>query len=250
MTKYSIWMHYFRYNTWLPAAICPPQLPSLSLDEQQCIADSIRQFQLGEGSDGNGLLRRAREYARARSIDGLPEAMDQFIREEQRHSAVLGLFLDREGIPRLHHHWSDHLFRKIRNLAGFELMITVLTTAELLAFPYYTALHDATSSPTLRRICKRILLDEAQHIEFQADNIALCTASRGEFGKWLTLLIHWSALTAAATLVYSLHSGFFRRANMSPLRLWALAFKAHSPIFCRLTQPERPLRHEATAYLP
>jgi hypothetical protein len=243
-------MHYFQYNTWLPAAICPPQPPTLSIDEQQCIASSVQHFQLGEGSDGNGLLRRAREFAHLHCIDGLPVAMERFIREEQRHSAVLGLFLDREGIPRLHHHWCDHLFRRIRNLAGFELMITVLTTAELLAFPYYTALHDATRSPTLKRICKRILLDEAQHIEFQADNIALCTASRGEFAKWLTLLIHWLALTAAATLVYGLHSGLFRSANMSPLRLWALAFKAHDPIFCRLTQPERPVTREATAYLP
>jgi hypothetical protein len=250
MTKYSTWSHYFRYNTWLPAAICPPQAQSLSFEERDCITPSIQHFQLGESSDGNGLLLRARKFGEAHGQDGLPEAMESFIREEQRHAAVLGLFLDREGIPRIGHHWSDHLFRKIRNLAGFELMITILTSAELIAFPYYTALHDATNSVTLKRICKRILLDEAQHLEFQADNFQCCTSSRSELAKWLTLLVHWAALTAAAALVYLLHAKLFRRAKMSPLRMWAMAFKAHDPVFSRLTQPQRPISREATAYLP
>jgi len=62
--------------------------------------------------------------------------MEFFIREEQRHSALLNSFLDRENIPKLNHHWVDLIFRKMRHLAGFELMLTVLLTAELIAIPF------------------------------------------------------------------------------------------------------------------
>jgi hypothetical protein len=137
MTKYSSWNHYFRHNNWSAADLCPPGVATLSAQERELIGASLQQFQLGEGSDGLGLLRRANEFSKRHNVDSLPEAMQRFVCEEQRHSAVLGLFLDRESIPRLQHHWVDHLFRRIRNLAGFELMLTVLVTAEFIAIPYY-----------------------------------------------------------------------------------------------------------------
>jgi len=46
----------------------------------------LQQFQLGESSDGVGLVRRAGEFARAVGAIGLPEAIELFIKEEQRHS--------------------------------------------------------------------------------------------------------------------------------------------------------------------
>ena len=170
MTKYFSWIHYFHHNNWSATDLCPAGGATLSAQERELITTSLQQFQLGEGSDGLGLLRRANEFSSRNAIDSLPEAMQRFIREEQRHSAVLGLFLDRESIPRLHRHWVDHLFRRIRNLAGFELILTVLVTAEFIAIPYYTAIHDATKSECLRKIARRILNDEVQHLEFQADN--------------------------------------------------------------------------------
>ncbi len=213
------------------------------------IAMSLQQFQLGEGSDGLGLLRRANEFSGRNDVRSLPEAMQRFVREEQRHSAVLGLFLDRESIPRLHHHWADHLFRRIRNLAGFELMLTVLVTAEFIAIPYYSAIHDATKSECLRRIAKRILNDEAQHLEFQADNLALCAARRGDLGRFGTIAFHWVVLSLAAALVYSMHTRLFKAAGFSPLRFWSMAFDAHKAVFHKLTQGSRPESEPVGAYL-
>ncbi len=182
-------------------------------------------------------------------MDALPEAMRHFVREEQRHSEVLGRFLDRESIPRLQHHWVDQIFRRVRNLAGFELMLTTLVTAELIAIPYYTAIHDATRSECLRRIAKRILSDEAQHIQFQADNLALCAERRSDLARLFTLAIHWIAISLAATLVYSLQSRLFRKVQFSPLRFWALSIEAHKPIFDRLTHPQPSVPEPLRAYL-
>ncbi len=249
MTKYSSWLHYFRHNSWSASDLCPGGEATLSPEEREMIATSLQQFQLGEGSDGLGLLRRANQFGNSKCIAALSEPMQRFIREEQRHSAVLGLFLDRESIPRLNHHWVDHVFRKIRNLAGFELMLTVLVTAEFIAIPYYTAIHDATKSECLRKIARRILNDEAQHLEFQADNLALCAAERSDLGRFLTIAIHWLLLSLAAALVYSMHSRLFRKAKLSPLRFWSMTFDAHKPVFYKLTQGPHCLAEPVRAYL-
>src|SRR6185295_9065603 len=47
----------------------------------------------------------------------------------------------------------------------------VLVTAELVAIAYYDCLKDATGSPTLKRICRRMLDEEEKHIEFQMHHI-------------------------------------------------------------------------------
>jgi hypothetical protein len=249
MTKYSSWNHYFRHNNWSVADLCPPGLATLSAEERELIGASLQQFQLGEGSDGLGLLRRANEFSKRHNVDSLPEAMQRFVCEEQRHSAVLGLFLDRESIPRLQNHWADHLFRRIRNLAGFELMLTVLVTAEFIAIPYYTAIHDATKSECLRRIAKRILSDEAQHLEFQAENLGLCAASRGELGRLGTIAFQWVVLSLASALVYSMHKRLFEAAGFTPLRFWSMAFEAHKAVFQKLTRGALPVAEPVEAYL-
>ncbi len=168
-------------------------------------------------------------------VSELGEAMVLFVREEQRHSAVLGLFLNQELIPQLKTHWVDLAFRKVRNLAGYELMLTFLVCAEFIAVPYYTAIHDATSSAVLRRIARRILLDEAQQLEFQADNLALCAAKRGNFLRFLTILAQVGALSATCLVVYAIHRRVFHAASMSPFRFWGMAVEAHRPVLRKLS---------------
>ena len=249
MTKYSSWVHYFRHNSWKPAQFPFSDSPTLSLEERGLLGASLQQFQLGEGSDGLGLLRRAGQFATTNQVPELGEAMVLFIREEQRHSAVLGLFLNQELIPQLQAHWVDGTFRTVRNLAGYELMLTVLVCAEFIAVPYYTAIHDATTSPVLRRIAQRILQDEAQHLEFQADNLALCAAKRGNFLRFITILAQIAALSAACLVVYSLHRRVFRAASMSPFRFWALAVEAHRPVLRKLSRNSQSEHRFAEAML-
>jgi hypothetical protein len=83
-----------------------------------------------------------------------------------------------QGIPAVGRHWVDSVFRKLRGLAGLELSLTVLVTAEIIAMPYYRALRDATGSPTLKNICRRILEDEATHLKYQASMLARLAAKR------------------------------------------------------------------------
>lgn len=246
MTKYSAWKHYFTHNSWTLAAFPWSPQPQLSPLERDLLALSLPSFQLGEGSDGSGLLRRASQLDPHAPC--LAAATQLFIREEQRHSALLGRFLDQEQIPRLRHHWVDSLFRRIRSLAGFELMTSVLTCAECLAVPYYTAVYELTTQPLLQSIASRILQDEAFHLEFQAENAALCAAHRNDFLRLLTCLFHLSLLAVAATFVYLVYRPLFRHVAMSPLRFAALAFFAYRPILDRLARRPHPASQPRLAW--
>ncbi len=181
-----------------------PDLPAweysdrLTAVERQIIAVSLQQFQLGEGSDGGRLRRRAMKSALAESDPDFVESVELFIREEQRHNRDLGRFLDREGICRLDRHWVDDIFRCVRKLAGLELCLRALVTAEIVAVPYYTALRVATRSPLLRAICEQILADEGDHLCYQAFHLMRLRALRqrcwpaGEAILWRLFL--WGTL--------------------------------------------------------
>ena len=105
-------------------------------------------------------------------------ALDLFIKEEQQHSRYLAAYMESQGIPLVSRHWVDSVFRKLRGLAGLELSLTVLVTAELIAVAYYRALRGATGSAILKMICTRILEDEANLLKFQASMLARVASGR------------------------------------------------------------------------
>jgi hypothetical protein len=86
--------------------------------------------------------------------------------------------MESQGIPLVQRHWVDSVFRELRGLAGLELSLAVLVTAEIIAVPYYLALRTATGSPILKMICTRILEDEANHLRYQASMVARVASKR------------------------------------------------------------------------
>src|SRR5437016_5401755 len=171
--KPHAWLAHFSARRHCSALLPWDDAYLLSAAEKARIAASIQQFQLGEGSDGSGLLRRAQASPLAKLDLGFLPALELFIAEEQRHSRHLEAFMTMQGILCLQKHWIDHVFRRVRKLAGLELCLHVLVTAEIVAVPYYSALLEATASPLLKAICLQILHAEADHLRYQAENLPL-----------------------------------------------------------------------------
>jgi hypothetical protein len=194
----------------------PLRQPSvLSPAERAAIEKSIRQFQLGEASEGRRLLRRGLAYSRAMRDRYFLRALRLFIQEENRHSGYLLHFMRLHGIAPVRDHWVDSVFRVLRGLAGLELSLRVLVTAEVIAVPYYRALRGATRSPLLQAICDRILEDEAAHLQYQAYMLE-------RFGRKGTLpaarrveRFHRLFLTATLLVVWKEHGLAFRAAGYS-----------------------------------
>ncbi|HEV8384466.1 MAG TPA: ferritin-like domain-containing protein [Candidatus Acidoferrales bacterium] len=183
----------------------------LCASERLIVGPSLQQFQLGEGAQGRGLLRRAKAYARHAGDLEFPAAMQMFIAEEQQHSVELGRFLTQEGIPLLATHWVDTSFRGLRKLAGLEVCACVLVSAELIALPYYHAVHHATQSPLLRALCRRILHDEAYHLEFQAATIARLRVRRTKTLRMVSSAIHNLFFVGTQIVVWFEHRRLFMR---------------------------------------
>src|ERR1700687_801149 len=127
--------------------------PQLMPEELAAVTKSIQQFQLGEGSKGQRLLDRGKKFGSKVNDPYFVRALELFIKEEQQHSQYLADFMESQNIPLISRQWVDSVFRKLRGLAGLELSLTVLVTAELISVAYYRALREATGSLTLRIIC-------------------------------------------------------------------------------------------------
>jgi hypothetical protein len=202
----------------------PPEVPwgscRLTEAERRTIRSSVQEFQLGERSEGRHLNRAARDYAQRSGDAAYARAMELFIREEQHHAALLGRFMDLEGIARVDHTWVDSVFRCLRRFAGLETSICVLLTAEVIARIYYRALLAATASPALRAICRRILEDEMSHVEFQSERVAILRRKRTPWLIAAAVAAQRLLFAASVAVVWLRHKPVLRSGNYSFLLYW------------------------------
>jgi hypothetical protein len=207
------WFTHFSLRSMTALHVSSNAAVQLTGAERRTITPSIQQFQLGENSRGERLLERAQKYGRAVNDPLFAGALDIFIREEQQHSRYLAAFMESQSIPLVKKHWVDTVFRKLRGLAGLELSLTVLVTAELIAVPYYRALRGATGSPILKMICTRILEDEANHLKFQASMHRRVAAVRPAFLKRALDGLHRLFLLGTVLVVWVEHRAVFESAG-------------------------------------
>jgi hypothetical protein len=197
----------------------------LCFAERRLVARSIQQFQLGEWARGRGLVRRASLHPVLSADPWFLPSLELFIAEEQHHSGILGRFLDREGIPKLSNHWLDSVFRRLRKLAGLDVCVMVLVTAEVLAIPFYQALRDATRSHLLRSICIRILCDEAAHLNYQALTLGSLRRPLHSKTRAIRFLCHSMLFRCTALVLWQQHRIVFRAAGWDCRRFWDRALR-------------------------
>jgi hypothetical protein len=173
--------------------------------ERSAVARSIQIFQLGETGQGRHITRAADDYAKRTGDTLYPTALQLFIEEEHRHAALLGQVLDAAGIPRIRRQWSAGLFRKLRHLAGLELAICVLLSAELIAMIYYSALRRATRSIVLRQVCQQILRDEVMHLKFQSERLAILRRRRSQRAQGMAVGAQWMLFVGTCGIFYCAH---------------------------------------------
>jgi len=207
----KIWLNHFEYHSDHHRSIGTDVPHALSSGERAAIASSIATFQLGEQSDGQRLLRAAQRFAVTHAAPELPRIIELLIREEQRHAQLLGAFMDSQGIARKRHDWTDRVFRALRRLAGFELAVHVLTTAELIGIVYYRALESATRCEPLRLLCRMLVADELAHVGFEAELLHALRGARPRWQRALQRLVYRAFFASAVLVVWLTHRKVLRR---------------------------------------
>lgn len=180
--------------------------PAVSPRETAVILRSMQAWQLGETSDGHNLLRAVTKYAHRHNDPDYITAMTLFIREEQKHGENLGKYLDAIGQPRIKKDWGDTLFRKVRGFnTSMEIWTLAVITVESAAQIYYQALKDATYCVLLKQICRDILIDEACHITFQTERMAIIFEQKSSFGKMICAQLYRCFFFGTALTVWIGH---------------------------------------------
>ncbi len=188
--------------------------------ERNCIARSVQEFQLGESGEGRHIKLRAEKYVRRSGEENYLRALEYFLAEEHRHARVLGRFMELAGIPLIQQNLTDHIFRKLRHAAGLDLTISVLLTAEIIAKVYYRALRDATGSVVLKTICKQILRDEAAHVRFQAERLALLRTTWVDWKYAAARVLQRFLFSGTSLVVWLNHRPVLRAGGFSFRRYW------------------------------
>jgi hypothetical protein len=208
-----IWLNHFEYHAQHPRRAPPGLSDHLRAEERRLIARSIATFQLGEMSEGSTLRRAAERFARAQRIPSLARIVELFVREEQRHAALLQEFMEDHQIPLKRRDWTDWVFRRLRRLAGFELYLYVLISAELIGNVYYRTLEAATGCLRLKVLCRMLVCDELAHIGFESQLLLALRAGRPAALRAVMRVAHRMFLVATAGVVWLTHRSVLRHAG-------------------------------------
>ena len=238
------WLNHFEYHAEHPRGIPQGLADVLRPAERRLIAGSIATFQLGEQSGGGTLLRAAERFARVHRTPALVRIMELFIREEQRHAALLRTFMEDHQIPLKSRDWTDRVFRRLRRLAGLELDLYVLTSAELIGNVYYRALESASGCQRLKMLCRTLVAEQLAHIGFASQLLLALRARRAAAARLPLRLAHRAFVTGSALTVWLTHRRLLRRCGYNArgfLRVCLAQFAFYlEPVSVTLAAPSVP----------
>jgi hypothetical protein len=223
-----IWLNHFEHHAQHPRCVPSGFSDLLQAEERRLIGSSIATFQLGEQSEGTTLRRAAERFACAQRMPALVRIVDLFICEQRRHAALLRDFMQDHRIALKSGDWTDRIFRRIRRLAGLELYLYVLISAELIAIVYYRALEAATACQRLRLLCRVLVCDELAHVGFESQWLLALRARRRAPLRTLMRLAHRAFFTSVASVVWVMHRRVLRRAGHGPRSFLRICLAQHA----------------------
>jgi hypothetical protein len=204
------WIEHFKANSTLLRVDWSIK-PAISVEEIKVILHSTQAWQLGETSDGAHLIHAASLYAQKANDPEYVDAVRLFIKEEQKHGNNLGKYLDAIQQPRIKRNWGDTLFRKIRYFnTSMEIWTLAVITVESAAQVFYQSLKNATGCPLLKQICTDILIDEAYHIDFQSERMAIIFGGKSPISKFISKYLYAIFFFSTLLVVWYAHKKLFR----------------------------------------
>jgi hypothetical protein len=177
---------------------------TLSPRHLAAVLPSIEQFQLGDGGGACRLIAFNAERFRGQSAD-IRRLVDLWFGEEAEHARLLGCAVDRLGGHRIQSHWSFTAFCQVRRLLGVRFELQVLTLTELVSTAYYRVLQRHIDDAPVRAMCSLIMRDEAGHVAFHRDRLAVMSRCIRGPGVAAWALQFWLCGYGAASVLWSSH---------------------------------------------
>lgn len=180
------WKLYFQENLKKERVDWSKQ-PQLTEEKKKAMLYSLKAWQKGETSDGKHLRKAAAKYSKKFNDPEYAKAIDLFIKEEQKHGENLGKYIDAIGEKRVKFDLGDYAFRSVRYfLTNMEVWTITVIIVESAAQIFYQALKDGFQCELMNDICTDILIDEAAHIDFQAERLFTIYNSKSASKKMIS----------------------------------------------------------------
>ena len=227
------WLRYFEYNRDhrepIPWATCENlDAPRL----RKAFVRSLQKFQIGESGEG----RHLRKLSAATGDGPYAQAMELFIREEQRHAELMSGILTRLNAPLLTSDWTDNCFVLMRHLSGLHTELLVLLLPEMIAKVYFDTLRKGFSNPALNAVFTQILRDEEGHLAFHADYLNKAFAKKSFARRMLVQLLWRVVYRVVCLIVYADHGSLLRELGVGAAEFWretgAVFDEVAAKIFC------------------
>ena len=178
--------------------------------------------------------------------------MELFIREEQRHAALMAGILTRLNAPLLTSDWTDNCFVFMRHMSGLHIELLVVLLPEMIARVYFEALRRGFSNPAMHAVFAQIVRDERGHLAFHADYLNNAFAQMS-FPRRIAVQMAWRLVYRVVCLIVYVDHGPLLRAVGMPAKKFGeecgavfdeVAAKIFSPAHV-LSRPEECLKPEA-----
>ena len=194
----------------------------------ESLTRSLAIFQLGE-SGGGTIIEQARQ-SNIESIDeDYADAMQLFVREENRHADILAICVRMLGGTLIQENWTAKLFVGSRRLIGLRLKVLVLLAAEVVGLCYYHLLAARLPEGQIKSLLAQLVNDERAHLQFH------CTFLRSQaecFWKRAIFIITWRiTMFTAAIVVLIDHWPAIRDLGIGPSVVWRRWM-----LYCKLSE--------------
>jgi hypothetical protein len=226
------WLKYFEHNRDHRAPILWETCGSVPPKMRKPFIRSLQKFQIGESGEG----RHLRKSSAANGDQPYAQAMELFIREEQRHAELMAGILTRLNAPLLTSDWTDNCFTFMRHLPGLHTELLVVLLPEMIAKVYFDTLRKGFSNPALNAVFTQIFQDEEGHLAFHTDYLNKAFAKMS-FPRRIAVQVLWHfAFRAVCLVVYLDHGSLLRALGLGPAEFWrqcgAVFDEVAAKIFC------------------
>jgi hypothetical protein len=197
------WVTHFRKNKEArpePAWEAPVTLPPAVV---RSLVRSLEQFALGDGGGPASLIAWDCERFRSQT-ESTRTLVDLWFDEEKEHARLLHCAVARFGGAPIQGHWSFSVFCGTRRFGGVRSELAILLLTEIVSTVYYRLMKRHGDDPALRQMCRLILRDEAGHVAFHRDRLAL-NDRPGAYGTLWELGFRVMGF-AAATMLFVNHA--------------------------------------------
>jgi hypothetical protein len=232
------WLTYFQKNRHNRPVVPWETGVNVPAHVRKAFIRSLQKFQIGESGEG----RHLRRLSAATGDKDYAAAMELFVREEQRHGALMAQVLKGLNATLLTSDWTDNCFVFMRHLSGLHTELLVVLMPEMIAKVYFSALWRGFSNPVLESVFGQIVADEEGHLAFHADYLN-SVFSKMSFGRRILVQLAWRLVFRAVCLVvYYDHGSLLRGIGMSASRFWRECGQVFDEVAAKIFSPTHVLQ--------